>query len=151
MNAPSTTREALILEALGEAAQLIRRVEALVPALEATRQALVQSMAGMDRQLVAFEHRLNIATGKVKADAVQHVVARVGEAGQRALNDQAKAMSDAARFALGAELGATTQRLQTTLEALLRMQPSPGARWLTHVGVVLASSTLTWLLTTLTR
>ena len=34
MNQPSTTREALIVEALGEAEKLIRQVEALAPALD---------------------------------------------------------------------------------------------------------------------
>ena len=38
MNPPSTAREALIAEALGDVARLIDRVEALTPAMDKARQ-----------------------------------------------------------------------------------------------------------------
>lgn len=47
MNRPTTTREALIAEALGDMAQLVDRIEALAPAMDETRRALAQASADL--------------------------------------------------------------------------------------------------------
>lgn len=48
---PTTLREALIVEALGEAARLIRQVEALAPVLDESCQALLQAEGGLRDRL----------------------------------------------------------------------------------------------------
>ena len=53
MTQPNTTREALIVEALDEAAKLIRQVEALAPALDESRQALADAQSALTVQLAA--------------------------------------------------------------------------------------------------
>lgn len=62
---PSTPREVLIVEALGEAAKLIRQVEALAPALDQSRQALADAHSGLSGQLAAFETQVLALTEKV--------------------------------------------------------------------------------------
>ena len=51
---PSTAREALIVETLGEVAALIDRVEAVAPSMDASRQTLVQASAELASAVAAF-------------------------------------------------------------------------------------------------
>lgn len=144
MTHPSTTREALIAEALDDAAKLLRQVEALAPALDQARQALADAHSGLAGQLAAFEAQVTALTERAKVQAVAHVLARTDEAARRSIEFQARAMADAARVALGAELGATLQRLQAAA------QPRPDAPrrrwepWLTHAAAAATASAVTW-------
>ena len=142
MTHPSTTREALIVEALGEAEKLIRQVEALAPALDQSRQALADAHSGLAGQLAAFEAQVLALTEKAKVQAVKHILARTDEAARRSIELQSRAMADAARVAFGAELGAAMQRLQSLHER-------PGRRWeqwLTHAAAAATASAATWTL-----
>jgi hypothetical protein len=142
MTHPSTTREALIVEALGEAEKLIRQVEALAPALDQSRQALADAHSGLAGQLAAFEAQVLALTEKAKVQAVKHILARTDEAARRSIELQSRAMADAARVAFGADLGAAMQRLQTLHER-------PGRRWeqwLTHAAAAATASAATWTL-----
>jgi hypothetical protein len=142
MTHPSTTREALIVEALGEAEKLIRQVEALAPALDQSRQALADAHSGLAGQLTAFEAQVLALTEKAKVQAVKHILARTDEAARRSTELQSRAMADAARVAFGADLGAAMQRLQTLHER-------PGRRWeqwLTHAAAAATASAATWTL-----
>lgn len=142
MTHPSTTREALIVEALGEAEKLIRQVEALAPALDQSRQALADAHSGLAGQLAAFEAQVLVLTEKAKVQAVKHILARTDEAARRSIELQSRAMADAARVAFGADLGAAMQRLQSLHER-------PGRRWeqwLTHAAAAATASAATWTL-----
>ena len=142
MTHPSTTREALIVEALGEAEKLIRQVEALAPALDQSRQALADAHSGLAGQLAAFEAQVVALTEKAKVQAVKHILARTDEAARRSIELQSRAMADAARVAIGADLGAAMQRLQSLHER-------PGRRWeqwLTHAAAAATASAATWTL-----
>jgi hypothetical protein len=143
MKPPSTTREALIVEALGEAAKLIRQVEALAPTMDRSRQALADAHSGLAGQLAAFEAQVLALTEKAKVQAVKHILARTDEATRRSIELQSRAMADAARVAFCADLGATMQRLQSLHER-------PGHRWehwLTHAAAAATASAATWTLT----
>lgn len=50
MNDLTTAREALVAEALGEVAQAAERLEAVVPAVDASREALMQASATLSDQ-----------------------------------------------------------------------------------------------------
>lgn len=142
MTQPSTTREALIVEALDEAAKLIRQVEALAPALDESRQALADAHSALAVQLAAFEREVAGLTEKAKVQAVKHILARSDEAAKRSIELQSRAMADAARVAFGSDLGAALQRLQS-------LQERPGRRWepwLTHAAAAATASAATWTL-----
>lgn len=146
MTRPSTTREALIVEALGEAAKLIRQVEALAPVLDESRQALADAHSGLAGQLAAFESQVAALTEKAKVQTVKHILARTDEAAKRSIELQARAMADAARVAFGAELGATLQRLRSSIQPA---DGRPGRRWeqwLTHAATAATASAVTWTL-----
>jgi len=141
MTYPNTTREVLIVEALGEAAKLIRQVEALAPALDQSRQALADAHSGLAGHLAAFETQVLALAENAKVQVVKHILARTDEAAHRSIDVQSRAMADAARVAFGADLGATLQRLQSLHER-------PGRRWeqwLTHAAAAATASAATWM------
>ncbi len=142
MTHPNTTREVLIVEALGEAAKLIRQVEALAPAMDRSRQALADAHSGLSGQLAEFETQVLALTEKAKVVALKHVLMRTQEAARQSVDLQSRAMADAARVAFGADLGATLQRLQS-------LHARPGPRWepwLTHAAAAATASAATWTL-----
>lgn len=147
MTHPSTTREALIVEALGEAEKLIRQVEALAPALDQSRQALADAHSGLAGQLAAFEAQVAALTEKAKVQAVKHILARTDEAARRSIELQSRAMSGAARVAFGAELGATMQRLQSATRPQVVRPGTRWEHWLTHAATAAVSSSCTWVVT----
>lgn len=150
MTNPTTAREALIVEALGEAATLIRQVEALAPVLDESRQALADAHSGLALQLTVFDAHVTALTEKAKVAAVKHILARTDETARRSIELQGRAMADAARVAFGGELGATLQRLHSALQPLLERPDQRWERWLTHVAAAATSSAITWTLAVLT-
>jgi hypothetical protein len=143
MTQPSTTREALIVEALGEAAKLIQQVEALVPALDESSQTITDAHRGLADQLARFEAQVLALTEKAKVEAVKHILARTDEAARRAVELQGRAMADAARVAFGAEFGATLQRLQSALRTLNERPRGRWQRWLGHATSAATASLAT--------
>ena len=146
MNSPATAREALIVEVIGEVAKLIKDVEALAPVLNESCRALQQANTNLRDELTGFERRIAAIAESAKTQAVKYIAARTGEAAVRSIDQQGRAMADAARVAFGAELGATMQRLQTMLQPLLQRRDSPWERWLTHAAAAMAGSAGTWAL-----
>ena len=142
---PNNTREALIVEALGEAAKLIRQVEALGPALDRSRQALADAHSGLAGQLATFEAQVAGFAEKTKVHAVKHILARTDEAARQSADLQSRAMADAARVAFGAELGAAIQRLKSMQEG----RQWRWEQWLTHAAAASTASAVTWTLTVL--
>lgn len=144
MTHPATARELLIAEALGEAAALIERVETLAPALDAARQALADAHQGLADQLAAFEGQVAAITDRAKVQTVKHILARTDEAARRSIELQSRAMADAARVALGAELGAALERLKAVTPEVAQQSPRRWEPWLTHAAAAVAASALTW-------
>jgi hypothetical protein len=80
------------VEALGDAAKLIRQVEALKPALNQSRQSMADAHMGLAGQLAAFEAQIVALTDKAKVQAVKHVIVRTDEAARRSIELQRQAM-----------------------------------------------------------
>jgi hypothetical protein len=143
---PSTAREAILVEALGEAAKVFRQGEALVPALDAARQALEEAHSGLAGQLAAFDAHVIALAEKTKVQAVKHILARTDEATHRSVELQARAMADAARVAFGGEIGAALQRLQPAEQKRTERPERPWEPWLTHAAAAAVGSAATWIL-----
>jgi hypothetical protein len=146
MTDPATAREALLVEAIGDVAKLLREVEAVAPALDQTCQALLLANAGLRDELSGFERRMAAITENAKTVTAKHLAARTEEAARRSIDQQSRAMADAARVAFGAELGATMQRLQATLQPLMERQGRRWETWLTHAAAAALASGATWAL-----
>jgi hypothetical protein len=146
MSHPSTAREALIIEAIGDVAKLIERVEAVGPVVGESCRALQLASMSLRDDLSGFERRMAAITENAKTQTIKHIAGRTDEAARRSIDQQSRAMADAARVAFGAELGATMQRLQTTLRPLLDWRERPWERWLTHAAAAASASAATWAL-----
>ncbi|HWH81304.1 MAG TPA: hypothetical protein VNU71_03615 [Burkholderiaceae bacterium] len=146
MKPQTTAREALIVEALGEAATLIRQVEALAPMLDQSRQALEDAHGRLVDQLAAFEGQVTVLTERAKVQAVKHIMMRTDEAARRSIGQQSRAMAEAARVAFSAELAPTLARLQSALQPLIRRADRRWEGWLTHVAAAATASAATWAL-----
>ena len=146
MTHTKTVREAWIVEALGEADRLIRQVEALAPVLDESRQALADAHSRLAEQLAGFESRVIALSEKAKLETVRHIAAHTDEATRRSVDQQSRAMADAARVAFGGEVGATMQRLQSALQALIERSQRRWERWLTHAAAAATAAAATWAL-----
>jgi hypothetical protein len=146
MTAPTTAREALIVEAIGDVARLMRDVEALAPTLDQSCRALEQASSSLRDDLAGFERRIAALTENAKTQAVKYMAARAEEAARRSIDLQSRAMADAARVAFGVELGATMQRLQVALQPLLKQRERRWETWLAHTAAAAAASAATWIL-----
>lgn len=144
MNRPATAREALIVEALGDVALMLDRVESLTSSMEASRLALANTNAELGDRLKAFEAGLSSITQQAKARAVEHIIRRAADATSSAIDTQARAMNEAARLAFSTHVDSNLARLTTTLQQVLRRVDRPWDTWLTHAATAVASAALPW-------
>ena len=146
MSDPVAAREALMIEAIGEAGTLIESVRGLTPVLQDIGREITQADASLRETLASFEGRMAAITENAKTRTVQHLAARADEAARRSIDLQGREMADAARVAFGAELGATMQQLQSALQPLIERPERRWERWLTHAAAAATASAATWTL-----
>ena len=144
MSDPSSAREALLIEAIGEAAMLIESVEALIPVLKENGREVARASSGLHDALAAFEGRMTAITENAKTQTVKHLVAHTEAAARRSVDQQSRAMADAARVAFGAQVGGVLERLQAMVRPLIERQEPPRRPWLTHAVTAAAASVATW-------
>ena len=145
MTAPSTAREALIAEALGDVARLIDRVEALTPAMDQSRRALAQANADLVHCVVGFEGRMGAITENAKIKTMEHVVSRTNEVARQSLDQQTRAMTEAARALFSAELAPALRQMAASLRPLVERAERPWELWLTHAATAAAATVASWI------
>ena len=149
MNGTSSAREALIAETLGEMAALLDRVEAVAPALDASRLALINASTELAGQVTAFESRMAGITENAKMQAVKHIARRTDEITRVSAEAQTRAMEEAARMLFRTEVGPALQRVAMPLQHLADLAhrgAHPWQHWLTHAATAAAASATTWAL-----
>lgn len=149
MNGASSAREALIAETLGEMAGLLDRVEAVAPALDASRLALINASTELAGQVTAFESRMAGITENAKVQAVKHIARRTDEITRVSAEAQTRAMEEAARMLFRTEVGPALQRVAMPLQHLADLAhrgAHPWRHWLTHAATAAAASATTWAL-----
>lgn len=147
MNGTSSAREALIAEALGEIAALLDRVEGVAPALDTSRQALINASTELAGQVTAFESRMAGITENAKVQAVRHIARRTEEIARSSAEAQTRAMEEAARMLFRTELGPALQAVAMPMQHLADLAhrgAHPWRSWLTHVATAALASALTW-------
>ena len=144
MSEPTTAREALIVEALGEVALLLDRVESVTSSLEVGRLGLANASAGLDSRLKAFEAGTAAVAQQVQAKAIEHIVRRTAQATIDAIELQARAMTAAARLAFSSEVDSNLARLTRSLQQVLHWVDRPWDLWLTHAATAAVSAAFTW-------
>ncbi|NCT81665.1 MAG: hypothetical protein GXC94_00835 [Comamonadaceae bacterium] len=138
MNDPTTGREALIAEVIGDVAQLLDRVDDLVPALNAACATLVQACADLQRKATETDGRISALTNAASTLLVKHIVRRADEAAERAGAAQIQALEVASRTLLLNELAPTMKRLEK-----LASQAGNTSRWWPHAASAVVSSAIT--------
>ena len=149
MTGTSSAREALIAETLGEMAALLDRVEAVAPALDASRLALINASTELAGQVTAFESRMAGITENAKMQAVKHIARRTDEITRVSAEAQTRAMEEAARMLFKTEVGPALQRVAMPLQHLADLAhrgAHPWQHWLTHAATAAAASAVTWAL-----
>lgn len=149
MNGTTSAREALIAETLGEMAALLDRVEAVAPALDASRLALINASTELAGQVTAFESRMAGMTENAKIQAVKHIARRTDEITRVSAGAQTRAMEEAARMLFRTEVGPALQRVAMPLQHLADLAhrgAHPWQHWLTHAATAAAASATTWAL-----
>lgn len=149
MNGTSSAREALIAETLGEMAALLDRVEAVAPALDASRLALISANTELAGQVTAFESRMAGITENAKVQAVKYIARRTDEIARSAVETQTRVMEESARMLFRTEVGPALQRVAMPLQHLADLAyrgARPWQHWLTHAATAVVASALTWTL-----
>ena len=144
MSGPATAREALIVEALGEVALLLERIESLTSSMEVGRLELANAGAHLDSRLRAFELGTASVAQQVQVKAIEHIIRRTGKATTESMELQASAINAAARLAFSAEADSNLARLDHTLQRVLHRVDRPWDLWVTHAATAAVSAALTW-------
>lgn len=139
----TTAREALVAEALGEVAQVVERLQAVVPAVDASREALTQANAALSDQLGSIEARMAALAENAKGVAIRHIAQRTDALVRSTAEAQVRAMQSAAQALLRDELHPALQRLTRSIQEQ-RPRPMRFESWLTHGAVAVLASALSW-------
>ena len=141
MNGPSTAREALLAETLGELAQLLDRAEGIQAAMTESRRGLSDAHEKLTQQLA----QVTVTIEHAKLQAVKHILVRTEEAGGRSMDARIRAIREAAQAIFRSEIEAATQRLATSLGHMMQRMEWH-SRLLEFVATAAVSSALTWLI-----
>ena len=148
MNRPTTAKEALIAEALGDMAGLIDRLEKLAPVMSTARQELVQSSHALVCEVSMFEFRMSDISQNAMELGVKQIEQKASGVCAQSLNSQILAMQSAAREMFNKEFHPVLNRTVTQLEYLARLAQPDQNRWLpwlTHGAAFVTGAALTWL------
>lgn len=134
MSALDTTRDALLVEVLGEVNQCLDRVEALLPLVGSAREALVEASDKLDARTATFMTAIAGLTEAAKVQAVKHIVARTDASAAATIEKHRQAATDAVRTAMGSEFDAIMRRLQLAVQALINQRGPRWVAWMTHAA-----------------
>ena len=144
MNRPTTAKEALLAEALGEMASLIERVEAVVPHVDESRKALILTGEVLSRKIANIEPEMKEFTGQAKQVTAKYIDRYLAEVTTKARETQTKAMQEAAHELFRKEFDPLVHRVVAHLQQLAQKQTTTWSKLVTHAaaffgGVVFAT------------
>lgn len=146
MSGPATAREALIVEALGEVARLLDRLDGQRSALENASLALSRANTEFDDRLETFGSRMATLAQHVQIKAAEHIIRRSNQAANDSLNSQQRAIEAAVRVAFSAQLDSKLTRLTLALETANQRAARAWDHWLALIATGVASAACTWLI-----
>jgi uncharacterized protein (DUF3084 family) len=133
----------LIAEALGDLAQLLDRLEAVGPTLDASRQALLAASNALARQAPLLEDHHNAATQKATAAAVRHIERRTSEFTRTTIEAQRKVMETAAKDLFIEHLNPQLRLLVEPLREMRERLKHPAVSLLVYGTAVIMGAALT--------
>jgi hypothetical protein len=146
MSTPTTAREALVAEAIGDAGRLLDRLEQLLPALERARLALTNADAALLERIGALEARMTSITATTTAATVEHLARQARLMAVRSVETQRVAMAEVARRLFTKEVEPALERLTASLDRKVEQLGRRGRQWPWHIATALAASLATWVI-----
>jgi hypothetical protein len=145
---PTTAQEALLAEALGDAAELFDRVEVLTRQLDATRQALNDANLELQSRLVALEAVSAASTKRLTAAHTDQTARQTMLALQLLTKSQTGVVRETVRQTLAEQFDPRLAEHAELLQQLLGRIEPPWDGWLTQIASAACSAALTWWLVT---
>jgi len=153
MNAPGSAREALLVEALGDLAVLLDRVEKAGPVLASTADAIVLAATKLEAQAVSMEARMTTLAAHAEAQAAKHIARRTTELMRSAAEAESRSMAAFARALVHTELNPVLRSLVQSAQACAancdNNARSSRMMWWACAVTATGSSILTWALASL--
>jgi hypothetical protein len=155
MNEPKTIREALLADALGDLGRLLDQVQTLLPAMQASRKAVVDAHAKVAAQLNKDLKQANAEFAAVaqqaKVKVAEHVLLRVTDAAREAIDAQRQAIQSTGQTVIRAELERAVQRLAAEAEEMIKRQTPAWRPWVyclvaASAGSAISLALAAWLL-----
>lgn len=149
---PTTAREALLAELIGEVAQLLSRAETLTQQMNTARQGLANAAVDVVTAAVKAQAQVTQLGGKVQRKVIEHVRHRTNEITRDAFSQQRSAMAESARTLFHDEVGPTLAKLTADLRAAIEKANHPWDGWLAHAATATFSAAgSAWLMFVLLR
>ena len=142
MNRPTTAKEALIAEVLGDMASLIERVEALAPELETSRLALVRSHEELVNEVAIFKTQMTQVIGFAKVQTAKHIGQSADDATKKLIAIQTESMQSAGRELFRAEIHPVLRQVAQQLQELAERQSRHVVTIWTYAGAAIAGCVL---------
>ena len=139
MGDPATAREALLAELIGDIAQLLDRVDKLVPTMDGSRQKFLEAARALTVAMEPFDVRMQAFASNAAGNAVQHIARRTSEIARDSLEEQKRSMREAARVIFQEEVGAAFRRLDAAIKPIVEKSKRPWDTWLTHAAAAVIS------------
>lgn len=147
MSLPQTTREALVVEALGEVAVLLDRVEAVGDKMASAADALDRACARLEVQAAAASPRMTQLAEHAHGVAAKHIARSSLELMHSAAEAERRSMAAFARALFHSELNPALQGLRQAAHACAtghhQRRVSRGACAATAAGSALLAAVLT--------
>jgi DNA-binding transcriptional regulator GbsR (MarR family) len=136
----SRAEEALIVEALGQAARLVEGVEELTRSVEATCVAMDNAVARLQVDLGSFSSEVELAMNQAEADALAQVRTQAHMGARDTMFSQAESMASAAQQLFSEQThNDISQVLELSRKVLQRVE-RPWKGRLTHAATAVASA-----------
>ena len=149
MSTPTTAREALLADAIGELGQMVVQVQELVGTMESTRSAIATAQVQLAQQIDEFqatnESQLRALVDGAKTHVVKHIAAHAEAAATRTAEAQIRAIRDAAQACFQSEVDRAVVRLAGQLRGIGQPQTGASERWLVPIAAAALASALTWI------
>lgn len=150
MNAPSSAREALLVEALGDVAVLLDRIENVGAVIASTTDAIALAASKLEAQAALMDARMARLAEHAQTQAVKHIARRTTELVHSAAEAESRSMAAFARALLHTELYPALRSLVQSAQACAANCDSHASSrhrmWWVCAATASGSSILTWAL-----
>ena len=144
MNAPRTSREALIAEMLGDLDTLLDRMEALPQLVAAAEEKLAATITVLNQAGDKYRMAVTVFNEHAKTDLAEYLDRKAVEISSKTVEEQRAAIQEAARMAFRSEASVKAANLARALsEEAQDFRQSVWSRLIEHTVTALIASGFT--------